>query len=126
MPKGRTLIVDRAVHSKSKAENLNFIIPSLAAEYVAIYDADHHPDSDSLALSIEHLNETCVDCVQGSTYIRQGCLLLRIFIHAEFFVCYFVQLPMMQMVAGTGFFGGANGMWRASSLKRLTFDDTML
>eukprot|EP00429_Kryptoperidinium_foliaceum_P034418 CAMPEP_0176162844 /NCGR_PEP_ID=MMETSP0120_2-20121206/83310_1 /TAXON_ID=160619 /ORGANISM="Kryptoperidinium foliaceum, Strain CCMP 1326" /LENGTH=405 /DNA_ID=CAMNT_0017500353 /DNA_START=142 /DNA_END=1356 /DNA_ORIENTATION=- len=122
----RRLVVTRVEGSNSKAENLNNVLPSITAPYIAIYDADHHPDPESLATSIRHLNVTGCDCVQGSTYIREGCLLARWLVCAEFFVNYFVILPSMQALSGTGFFGGANGIWRASSLKSLRFDEQAL
>ena len=49
-PAGRRLFVERCNRSKSKAENLNSVIPRLDAKYTSIYDADHHPDPESLAM----------------------------------------------------------------------------
>jgi len=86
-PEGRRLFVQRVFGSTSKAENLNHVIPQIpekdmckgesTAKYTVIYDADHHPDPDSLALAIAHLEYTDADCVQGSTYIREGAWLPR-------------------------------------------------
>jgi hypothetical protein len=125
-PAGRRLFVDRVSGSKSKAENLNYVIPRIDTEFVVIYDADHHPDADGLAMAIAHLNSSGVDCVQGSTYIREGSFLARCFVNAEFFSTYFLAFPMMQAVSGTGLFGGANGIWRTRSLQQLTFDKDAL
>lgn len=126
MPPGRRLIVEQVPGSRSKAQNLNSVIPRIDAKYVVVYDADHHPDPDSLALAVSFLKETGADCVQGSTYIREGRLLPRCFVHAEFFITYFVVLPAMEALTGTAFFGGANGVWLCSSLQKLRFDEGVL
>jgi len=123
---GRRLVVQRVMGSTSKAENLNDVLSALTEKYVAIYDADHCPNPDSLALAVCHLKRSGADCVQGSTYIRKGLFPFRAFVCAEFFVNYFVVLPAMQVITGTGFFGGANGVWLASSLKQLQFDEKAL
>merc|ERR1719498_573101 len=108
MPKGRHLSVQRASQSTSKAENLNLVIPDIKSKYTVIYDADHHPDPESLATGIRRLDEGDVDCVQGSTYIREGVWWLQYLINGEFFMTYFINLPAMQVLTGTGFFGGSN------------------
>jgi len=123
---GRRLFVQRVHGSMSKAENLNHIIPQITANFIAIYDADHHPDPQSLSLAIACLEDRGVDCVQGSTYIREGTCLPRTMVNAEFFVTYFVLLPMMEAIAGNGLFGGANAVWRSSSLQQLRFNEKML
>jgi len=125
-PEGRRLWVERVHLSTSKAANLNYIIPQLRTDYVVIYDADHFPDPTSLARSINYLQDNHLDCVQGSTYIRQGCCLLRSLVHAEFFVTYFVALPVMTEITGLAFFGGSNAVWATPSLKKLDFDHKML
>jgi len=122
----RSASARRIEKSTSKAENLNAIIPELKETYVAIYDADHHPDPDSLALAIQHLKRTGVDCVQGSTYIRDGDWLSWILIHAEFFIGYFVFCPVMERLTGTGFFGGSNAVWRGDAIRTADFDHEML
>merc|ERR1719162_1251923 len=126
MKDGRRLFVERVFGSTSKAENLNHLIPKITTEYTVIYDADHHPDPDSLARGIQCLDEGGFDCVQGSTYIRQGVWWMRHIIHGEFFMTYFINLPALQVLTGTGFFGGSNGIWQTSSLKKLQFDDKSL
>lgn len=123
---GRRLFVKRVMESTSKADNLNHIIPHLQGKHAVIYDADHHPDPASLALAINHLEAGNYDCVQGSTYIREGCCLLRQLVHAEFFLTYFVALPVMEAITGLAFFAGSNAVWRTSSLKKLRFDHAML
>eukprot|EP00930_Biecheleria_cincta_P071669 TRINITY_DN59135_c0_g1_i1.p1 TRINITY_DN59135_c0_g1~~TRINITY_DN59135_c0_g1_i1.p1 ORF type:complete len:560 (-),score=84.74 TRINITY_DN59135_c0_g1_i1:178-1857(-) len=125
-PAGRRLIVEKVTDSRSKAENLNHIIPKIDADFIAIYDADHHPDPESLAKAIACLEDRAVDCVQGSTYIREGCCLTRTMVNAEFFVTYFVLLPIMEAISGSALFGGANAVWKAKSLQQIRFDDQVL
>mmetsp|Transcript_48454 Transcript_48454/g.152236 ORF Transcript_48454/g.152236 Transcript_48454/m.152236 type:complete len:575 (+) Transcript_48454:62-1786(+) len=127
LPEGRRLFVERVLGSRSKAENLNHALPRVEAAYTAVYDADHHPDPESLALAVGRLKATGVDCVQGSTYIRAGgCTLAQGLTQAEFFVTYFVMLPATEALTGTGFFGGANAVWLAPSLSKLRFDELAL
>lgn len=125
-PEGRKLFIVRVPESTSKAHNLNYILPQLQSDYVVIYDADHHPDPDGLALSIHHLEEKKLDCVQGSTYIRERWGFIPTLVHAEFFVTYFVTLPIMSEVCGLAFFAGSNAVWSLPSLKKLEFDHSML
>jgi len=51
---------------------------------------------------------------------------LKVWIHAEFFVNYFVTLPLMQRITGTAFFGGSNGVWLTDSLRSTEFDRDVL
>mmetsp|Transcript_133586 Transcript_133586/g.249834 ORF Transcript_133586/g.249834 Transcript_133586/m.249834 type:complete len:567 (-) Transcript_133586:68-1768(-) len=125
-PDGRQLFVVRVPSSTSKAHNLNHVLPQIQSDYVVIYDADHHPDPDSLALSVNHLEENNLDCVQGSTYIRQRGGFIPCLVHGEFFVTYFVTLPIMAEVCGLAFFAGSNAVWSRPSLQKLEFDHSML
>lgn len=127
LPSGRRVEVSRVQGSRSKAENLNAVLPQVSTKYVAIYDADHHPDPDSLALAVTYLEEHAdVHCASGSTYIRQGPAWLRWFVHADFFNFFFVQFPVFQRISGTGFFTGSNGVWRASCFQDVAFDTAAL
>ena len=44
----RKLRITKVDASTSKAENLNHILPTITDEFVVLYDADHHPDTNSL------------------------------------------------------------------------------
>jgi len=70
----RRVFVHKCEQSSSKAENLNFVVGNIllpeVERYVAIFDADHHPDPDCLSTLMGHLLLNDLDCVQGSTYIR--------------------------------------------------------
>lgn len=122
---GRKLNVHKVEGSTSKAQNLNDVIPLITAKFVAIYDADHHPDPSSLAIAANFLQDhENVDCVQGSMYCRGGGgPLIRTWINAEYFCNYFVTLPMLSLVAGSGWFSGTNGVFRTESLQQMNFDE---
>ena len=64
--RGRRVRVMRVLESRSKAENLNEAIKVVPQPLVAIYDADHYPDPESLTLLVDKLQETGADAVQGS------------------------------------------------------------
>jgi cellulose synthase/poly-beta-1,6-N-acetylglucosamine synthase-like glycosyltransferase len=126
LPHGRKLSVMRVTESKSKAENINFVMPQLTAKYTVIYDADHHPDPESLLLLVEKLRRKDLACAQGSTYIRDlnSGLLARI-IDAEFFVTHFVYFPCMRFLTRNAVFCGSNGLWQTEILKTTSFSPKM-
>ena len=135
----RRVCVLRASDSRSKAENLNLVLGMVTDDYVAIYDADHHADPDSLAHMMDMLQAQGCDAVQGSTYIRNVAstaggeglcrrirhLLLARFISAEFFVQHFVYFPVMEALSASGFFGGSNALWRTDVLRGFQFRKAM-
>jgi len=127
---GRSLRVIRAAGSTSKAENLNLVVSKLDDPFVALYDADHHPDPLSLQLLLQTLLGSDKDAVQGSTYIRNrnGCgpsSWLARYLDAEFFVTHHVYFPAMEVLSQVGYFGGSNALWRTAVLKQYQFDKTM-
>jgi len=126
LPHGRKLVVLRAEGSKSKAENINLVLPQLTGKYVVIYDADHHPDPESLMLMLEKMIRRGVACIQGSTYIRNlnSGVVGRV-IDAEFFVTHFIYFPIMKLVTRNAVFGGSNGLWQTAVLQSTTFDHNM-
>lgn len=95
-PNGRRLHMMRVDASRSKAENLNAALEHVATENVIIYDADHHPDPQSLLIATAAMEAHGVECIQGSTYLRSRPNLLAQYINAEFFVTHFVWFPAMQ------------------------------
>ena len=70
---GRSLRVIKVEKSTSKAENLNAALELVETENVIIYDADHHPDPQSLLIATAALEAHGVQCMQGSTYLRTRC-----------------------------------------------------
>lgn len=126
LPHGRTLEVVRAVGSKSKAENINLLLPRIQSDYTIVYDADHHPDPESLMLLVEKSIRRNLACAQGSTYIRdlKSGFVARM-IDAEFFVTHFVYFPIMRLLTRNAVFCGSNGLWRTEVLQTTTFDPSM-
>ncbi len=123
---GRTVRVLHAASSTSKAENLDLVLGLVTDTLVALYDADHRPDPPSLKIMVDELRESECHCVQGSTYIRDThSSLLAKAINAEFFVTHFVYFPAMEVLAGTGYFGGSNALWRMDVLRKYSFDRSM-
>lgn len=126
----RRLRVTRAEGSTSKAANLNLVLQTLQDEFVALFDADHHPDPNSLRLMMRRLVDTNACAVQGSTYIRNArsrrVSPLARAVDAEFFVTHFVYFPAMEVLASSGYFGGSNALWRTRVLASYAFDETML
>jgi len=96
-PGGRTLRILNVIGSHSKAENINAAMSRMVdSELVAIYDADHHPDPESLLVATAYMRAYGVDCVQGSTYLRITRSPMAYWINAEFFVTHFVYFPALQ------------------------------
>lgn len=126
LPHGRKLAVIRAESSRSKAENINLVLPELTAKYTVIYDADHHPDPESLMLLVEKIIRRGSACIQGSTYIRDlnSGMLARI-VDAEFFVTHFVYFPIMRVLTRNAVFCGSNGLWRTEVLQTTDFSPSM-
>uniref|UniRef100_A0A7S0PXD1 Glycosyltransferase 2-like domain-containing protein n=2 Tax=Coccolithus braarudii TaxID=221442 RepID=A0A7S0PXD1_9EUKA len=123
---GRTLRVVEAIGSSSKAENLNVVLKQITDPFVALYDADHRPDRGSLQLMMQTLLRSRACAVQGSTYIRGAASsILGRAVNAEFFVTHFVYFPAMQVLSGTGYFGGSNALWRTDVLRKYGFDSSM-
>lgn len=113
----------RVEGSTSKSANLNCIMEEIDGTYTAIYDADHHPDPESLRLMVEMLEAEGADCIQGSTYIRNSQTILGRIIDAEFFFTHFLIFPALAMLSSTGFFGGSNAVWRTAALHGNEFNN---
>mmetsp|Transcript_12046 Transcript_12046/g.21179 ORF Transcript_12046/g.21179 Transcript_12046/m.21179 type:complete len:567 (+) Transcript_12046:88-1788(+) len=126
LPHGRTFKAMRVYDSKSKAENLNAALSQVTAPYVVLYDADHHPDPNSLLLLYDKLCRDSLDCAQGSVYIRNLCSgFLGRFIDAEFFVSHFLLFPAMKMYTQHAFFCGSNALWKRHVISNHGFDQNM-
>jgi len=132
-PQGRRLRVMRVMDSRSKAANLNAALQAVKDPHVVIYDADHHPDPQSLLLLFEKMVREGLDCVQGSYYMRNlsenqfGCspwafpFLARI-VDAEFFTDWFLMKLVARIFLGSGYFSGSNALWRTEILASRRFD----
>lgn len=91
------------------------------SELLAIYDADHHPDPESLLVATAYMRKHKCDCVQGSTYLRVTNSPMAYFINAEFFVTHFVYFPALQFLTTMGVFGGSNAVWKVATLRAYEF-----
>ena len=98
---GRRLHIMRVDGSTSKAENLNAALEHVETENVVIYDADHHPNPESVLVATAAMETHGVECIQGSTYLRSRPNILAHYINAEFFVTHFVWFPAMQCATHT-------------------------
>lgn len=121
--------VRKCTYSTSKAENINFAMTLLRQEkklweLTYILDADHQPDNDCLMILCDRMQRYPeVDCVYGSTYIRNRDGVMGRLIDAEFWFMY-STLDLLQFLTGNAFFGGSNGLWKTRSLVK--FDSNML
>ncbi|NJL20314.1 MAG: glycosyltransferase [Leptolyngbyaceae cyanobacterium SM1_3_5] len=116
----------RVEGSRSKAENLNAALDIVTGEIVCVLDADHHPAADCFGRAWLWLDRG-YDVVQGRNIIRnhrQNLLTENIAI--EFEMIYGVCHPAKSFLTDTSIFGGSNGYWRTSVLKRIRFNPTML
>ena len=94
--KGRRVQLMKVEGSTSKAENLNAALATeISSDLTAIFDADHHPNSDALLRSTSRLLSDDADCVQGSIFLRSQPDVWAKLVHAEFFVTHFVYFPAM-------------------------------
>ena len=112
--------------SVSKAQNVNAVIKRVTGEFVAIFDADHHPAPGSFKRAWRWLAKDA-DVVQGHCVVRNGTDgKLQQLIAAEFEAMYAVSHPGRARLHGFGIFGGSNGYWRTSVLRLTRLRSFML
>lgn len=119
---GRRLEVLRVHTSTSKAENLNYAVSKTSSEYIAIYDADHHPDPGSLVRLYREMWEQGADSVMGSLYIRSLDSLMARWIDVDFFFVHFMIFSGLGLWTRVGFFGGSNAIVRKDLLVSYPFN----
>ena len=118
--------VMRVHGSVSKAQNVNVALASVTGEFVAIFDADHHPAPGSFRRAWRSLGNGA-DVVQGHCVVRNGTDgRLQRLVAAEFEAMYAVSHPGRARLHGFGIFGGSNGYWRTSVLKLIRLRSFML
>lgn len=116
----------RVEGSHSKAENLNAALDIVTGEITCILDADHHPSADCFVRAWRWLEEG-YDVVQGRNVIRNHAhSLLTQNIAVEFESLYGVSHPAKSFLTDSTIFGGSNGYWRTSTLKRIRFNPIRL
>jgi cellulose synthase/poly-beta-1,6-N-acetylglucosamine synthase-like glycosyltransferase/CheY-like chemotaxis protein len=112
--------------SVSKAQNVNVALANVTGEFVAIFDADHHPAPGAFERAWRWLANGA-DVVQGHCVVRNGSDgNLQRLIAAEFEAMYAVSHPGRARLHGFGIFGGSNGYWRTSVLRLTRLRSFML
>lgn len=116
----------RVQASTSKAQNVNAALAHVNGEFVAVFDADHHPDPDSFRRAWRWLSHGA-DVVQGHCLIRNGdASWVARMIAVEFEQIYAVSHPGRARLHGFGIFGGSNGYWHIGLLRELRMHGFML
>lgn len=111
-------------NSKSKAENINYILRHIKTKYVAIFDADHAPLADNFSKALYWLQNGC-DIVQGACFPLPNSP-LAMFLSVEFNQMYNINHIARPRLWNFAIFGGSNGYFKTKILKQLAFDQTML
>jgi cellulose synthase/poly-beta-1,6-N-acetylglucosamine synthase-like glycosyltransferase len=116
----------RVEGSRSKAENLNAGFDLVTGEVTCILDADHHPAADCFVRAWHWIAQG-YDVVQGRSIIRNHDQnLLTKLIAIEFEIIYGIVHPTKSFLTDSSIFGGSNGYWRTSVLKKICFNPLML
>ncbi|WP_194925026.1 glycosyltransferase [Catenulispora pinisilvae] len=103
-----------------KSAALNYALPRLTGEIVVVFDADHRPHADSLALLVRHFEDPSVGAVQGRCRIRNAAdAPLTRLITVDYLAGYLVNEFGRQSVFGLPAYGGANCAIRLSALRDL-------
>jgi cellulose synthase/poly-beta-1,6-N-acetylglucosamine synthase-like glycosyltransferase/GGDEF domain-containing protein len=112
--------------SVSKAQNVNVALAGVTGEFVAIFDADHHPAPGAFKRAWRWLANGA-DVVQGHCVVRNGSDgNLQRLVAAEFEAMYAVSHPGRARLHGFGIFGGSNGYWRTPVLRLTRLRSFML
>ncbi len=116
----------RVMGSRSKAENILAALPHVRGEMTVLLDADHHPHPDVFERAWRWINAG-YDVVQGRCVVRnQKQNLMTRIISIEFEQIYAVSHAGRSLSVDTALFGGTNGYWRTSVLKKVGMDARML
>ena len=127
--KNKKLRVIKVPHSTSKADNINhFCSLDTGSDVIAIFDCDHysHPYGPRWAMERFHADKK-IDTVQGRCVVMNASTNLQTaLISVEFDKIYAVSHPGRASMWGFGLFCGSNGYWKASLLRQIKMDETML
>ncbi|MGL5816512.1 MAG: glycosyltransferase [Phycicoccus sp.] len=112
--------------SLSKAQNVNAALAVVTGEFVGIFDADHHPAPDAFSRAWRWI-ASGHDVVQGRCLVRNGEVsVVSRLVAVEFECIYGVSHPGRSRLHGFAVFGGSNGYWRTSVLRRTRMRSSML
>lgn len=115
------LILSNAYGSKSKSENLNYALEIASGEMIVLLDTDHQVSHDCLALAWRWLDEG-YNIVQGRCKIRNGGKsIVSSLVEVEFEAVYGVSHYAKSRIFDSTLFGGSNGYWRSSLIKKINF-----
>ncbi|MDQ7778719.1 MAG: glycosyltransferase family 2 protein [Planctomycetota bacterium] len=120
------LILANAHGSKSKSENLNYVLELASGGMIVLLDADHIVRPDCLFRAWRWLDEG-YDVVQGRCRIRNGHeSAISALVEVEFEIIYGISHYAKSLMFDAALFGGANGYWKAPVLKAVKFHPEML
>jgi glycosyltransferase involved in cell wall biosynthesis len=120
------LILANAYGSKSKSENLNYALDIASGQMLVLLDADHLIARDCLRRAWRWLDEG-YNVVQGRCKIRNGkASMVSALVEVEFEAIYGISHYAKSRLFDSALFGGTNGFWRASLLKKLRFREDRL
>ncbi|MCX5705783.1 MAG: glycosyltransferase family 2 protein [Candidatus Omnitrophica bacterium] len=115
------LILANAYGSKSKSENLNYALEIASGEMIVLLDADHLVALDCLKLAWRWLDEG-YGVVQGRCKIRNGkSSPVSSLVEVEFEAIYGISHYAKSRLFDSTLFGGTNGYWRSSVIKKIKF-----
>ncbi len=120
------LILANAYGSRSKSENLNYALEIASGEMIVLLDADHLVAQDCLKRAWRWLDEG-YNVVQGRCKIRNGRRSpVSALVEVEFEAIYGVSHYAKSKLFDSTLFGGTNGYWRSSVIKKIKFDPDRL
>ncbi|MGB3507970.1 MAG: glycosyltransferase family 2 protein [Microcoleaceae cyanobacterium] len=118
------IVAVKVPNSKSKAENINYILEKIQTKYTAIFDADHRPLAANFPKALSKLT-TDYDIVQGSCLPLITSAMSKL-LNVEFNQMYNINHKARQRLWNFAIFGGSNGYFKTETLKKLSFNHTML
>ncbi|MBP7216337.1 MAG: glycosyltransferase family 2 protein [Candidatus Omnitrophica bacterium] len=115
------LVLANAYNSRSKSENLNYVLGLASGEMIVLIDADHHPRPDCISRAWRWLDEG-YDVVQGRCKIRNGKQsIIAALVEVEFETIYGISHYAKSRLFDSALFGGSNGYWKAKVIKAVRF-----
>jgi cellulose synthase/poly-beta-1,6-N-acetylglucosamine synthase-like glycosyltransferase len=120
------LVLANAYNSKSKSENLNYVLKLASGEMVVLLDADHLIAPDCLDRAWGWIDKG-YDIVQGHCTIRNShASIVSAMVSIEFEAIYGVSHFARGLVFDAALFGGSNGFWKTSVARDVGFRADML